>query len=180
MARLGKNSRHMSMLIDDLLGLFHVTRKEMRCGVVDLSAIARAIADELRLSEPDRPVDVRIADGLTETGDAGLLKAALANLFGNAWKFTSRNPEARIDFGVFRREGTPVYFVEDNGAGFDMAYSGKLFAPFQRLHDADEFEGTGIGLATVQRIVHRHGGRVWAEGVVGKGATFYFTLTHDD
>jgi light-regulated signal transduction histidine kinase (bacteriophytochrome) len=166
----------MGVLIDDLLTLARVTRREMHPERVDLSALARAVADELRQRDPERRVTFRIADGLTATGDAGLLQVALENLFGNAWKFTGRQPEATIEFGACERNGRRTFFVRDDGAGFDMAYADKLFGAFQRLHAVDEFPGTGIGLATVQRIVHRHGGRVWAEGAVGRGATFYFTL----
>jgi light-regulated signal transduction histidine kinase (bacteriophytochrome) len=121
-------------------------------------------------------VEFSTEENVAAWADVGLLKVALENLLGNAWKFTSREPEARIEFGVREEGGRPVYYVRDNGAGFDQAYADKLFGAFQRLHAQDEFEGTGIGLATVARIVHRHGGRVWAEGRVGEGATFYFTL----
>ena len=149
----------------------------MRRELVDLSAQTREIAAELGKSQPEREAEFVIADGLTANGDIRLLRLALENLRGNAWKFTSREEKARIEFGSTTLEGRErVYFVRDNGVGFDEAYAGKLFGAFQRLHGPEEFEGTGIGLATVQRIVRRHGGRVWAEGEVGEGATFFFTL----
>jgi light-regulated signal transduction histidine kinase (bacteriophytochrome) len=167
----------MGELIDALLSLTRLTRGEMRRETVDLSAIASEIAEDLRQAQPKRKAEFLITDGLVANGDARLLKVALENLLGNAWKFTGREAHAKIEFGALRHDdGTLAYFVRDNGAGFDEAYAGKLFGSFQRLHGADEFEGTGIGLATVQRIVHRHGGRIWAEGEVGRGATFYFTL----
>ncbi len=129
-------------------------------------------------TQPGRDVEFSLQKGITAEGDARLLRAVLENLLGNAWKFTGKMAKkARIEFGAGEREGEKAYFIRDNGAGFDMAYADKLFGAFQRLHRADEFEGSGIGLATVQRIVHRHGGRVWAEGEVGQGATFYFTLS---
>jgi light-regulated signal transduction histidine kinase (bacteriophytochrome) len=130
----------------------------------------------LQQSEPQRAVELVIPEGLIARGDSRLLGIVFDNLFGNAWKFTSKRDEARIEFGSLQQNGSSTYFVRDNGAGFDMAYSNKLFGVFQRLHVSSEFEGTGIGLATVQRIVRRHGGRVWAEGEVGRGATVYFTL----
>jgi PAS domain S-box-containing protein len=169
-------SQEMAQLIDDMLQLARVTRTEMRREVVNLSSAARAVMSELTHREPDRQVAVNIEDGLTTHGDKRLLKIILTNLLGNAWKFTSREERAEISFGRHQQNGESSYFISDNGAGFDMAYLGKLFGAFQRLHTAGEFEGTGVGLATVQRIVHRHGGRVWAEGAVSKGATFYFTL----
>jgi light-regulated signal transduction histidine kinase (bacteriophytochrome) len=169
-------SQRMAELIEDLLTLSRVTRAELRRGPVDLSALVAAVAAELRQGQPERQVEVVIADGLVTTGDARLLQAVLENLLGNAWKFTSKSDPARIEFGHTIVDGQPTYFVRDNGVGFDMGYADKLFGPFQRLHSADEFEGTGIGLATVQRIIRRHGGRVWAEGEVDQGATFYFTL----
>ncbi len=174
--RVHAASQRMAALIDDLLNLSRVTRGEMHLESVDLSALARTIAAELRKSQPARQVECVIAAGIVANGDAGLLRIALENLIGNAWKFTSKSPRARIEFGVTQREGESVYFVRDDGAGFDMAYAGKLFGAFQRLHAATEFPGTGIGLATVQRIIHRHAGRVWAEGAVEHGAAFFFTL----
>jgi light-regulated signal transduction histidine kinase (bacteriophytochrome) len=170
-------SQRMGQLIDDLLKLSRLTRAEMHHEMVDLSARMRAIATEFQQREPNRRVEFTVAEGAVAKGDTRLLRAALENLVGNAWKFTSKHPRARIEFGVTRRDGEQVYFVRDDGAGFDMAYAGKLFGAFQRLHSMTEFGGTGIGLATVQRIVHRHGGRVWAEGAEEQGATFYFTLS---
>ena len=148
----------------------------MRRETVDLSSLAQMIASEIQQREPERQVEFVIAEGLVAKGDARLLRVVLENLLGNAWKFTAKHPRARIEFGVARRNGQREYFVRDDGVGFDMAYTDKLFGAFQRLHSVTEFEGTGIGLATVQRIIHRHGGRVWAEGAVGQGATFYFAL----
>jgi len=169
-------SQRMGQLIDDLLNLSRLTRSEMHYEEVDLSALAREVATRLQESQLEREVAWVIADGLSARGDAHLLSIMLENLLSNAWKFTGKQPHPRIEVGTLDVEGSVTYFVRDNGAGFDMAYADKLFQAFQRLHQADEFEGTGVGLATVQRIVHRHGGRIWAEGEVGKGATFYFTL----
>jgi PAS domain S-box-containing protein len=169
-------SQRMGRLIDGLLSLSRTTRTEMRPTAVDLSALAHATAGELQKSEPARAVEFAIAPRLRVNADANLVRILLQNLLGNAWKFTHKHAEARIEVGAHEHAGETVYFVRDDGAGFDMAYADKLFGAFQRLHAQTEFEGTGIGLATVQRIVHRHGGRVWAEGAVEKGATFYFTL----
>ena len=174
--RVRAGSQQMGELIDDLLKLSRITRSEMTRGPLDLSAIAPRIADELRQTQPGRDVEFVLQKGITVEGDGQLLRVVMENLLGNAWKFTGKQDKARIEFGTEEREGQKVCFVRDNGAGFDMAYAEKLFGAFQRLHRVDEFEGTGIGLATVQRIIHRHGGRVWAEGAIGKGATFYFTL----
>jgi two-component system sensor histidine kinase/response regulator len=176
LSRIRTSSQEMAQLIDDVLYLSRVTRAELRRQEVDLSALARAIIERLREAEPDRKVDVRIRPGLTTVGDGQLLRIALDNLLENAWKFSAREPEARIEFGVTHLPGEPAYFIRDNGAGFDMSYAGRLFTPFQRLHLSSEFPGTGVGLATVQRIIYRHGGRIWAEGGVGQGATFHFTL----
>jgi two-component system sensor histidine kinase/response regulator len=176
LSRIRTSSQEMAQLIDDVLYLSRVTRAELRRQEVDLSALARAIIERLREAEPDRKVDVRIRPGLTTVGDGQLLRIALDNLLENAWKFSARQPEARIEFGVTHLPGEPAYFIRDNGAGFDMSYAGRLFTPFQRLHLSSEFPGTGVGLATVQRIIYRHGGRIWAEGGVGQGATFHFTL----
>ncbi len=175
--RIRAATQQMASLIDDMLSLSKITRAEMHRRPVDLSATAENIVAELQKSEPERKVVCRIAPGIKASGDAVLLHAVLQNLLGNAWKFTSKRSQPTIEFG--RQPGdadVPVFFVRDNGAGFDMAYAQKLFEAFQRLHTSNEFEGTGIGLATVQRIIQRHGGRVWAEGAVDKGATFYFTL----
>ncbi|HEX6104847.1 MAG TPA: response regulator [Gemmatimonadales bacterium] len=174
--RVRESIREMSQLIDDVLHLARVTRAEVREHEVDLSALVFHALARLREAEPERVVETQIRPGVIVTGDGRLLRVALENLVENAWKFTGRAPAPRIEFGMTHVAGEPTYFVRDNGAGFDMVYAGRLFGPFQRLHRADEFPGSGIGLATVQRIVHRHGGRVWAEGMVGQGATFHFTL----
>ena len=174
--RIHTATAQMGRLIDDLLALSRLSRAEMRTASVDLTDLARAVAAALQQSEPERAVTWDIAPGLTAPGDAALLRVALDNLLGNAWKFTSGHPQARITVGARQEEGETVYFVRDDGAGFDMAYADKLFGAFQRLHTTREFAGTGIGLATVQRIVHRHGGRVWAQGAVEGGATISFTL----
>ena len=171
-----ESAQQMAELIDDLLALSRVTRTELNRGDVDLSALARATIGRLQRAQPDRDLTVTIEDGLRDRGDARLLAVVFDNLIGNAWKFTSKRADARIEVGAITQGGRRAYFVRDNGAGFDMAFAGKLFGVFQRLHAATEFEGTGVGLATVQRVLHRHGGRVWAEGAVDRGATFYFTL----
>jgi len=174
--RVRAATQRMGELIDDMLNLSRVTRSEMRREIVNLSALARTITAELQKTQPERHVEFVIAEGLTVNGDTALLRVALENLLGNAWKFTGKQPRAKIEFGVTQHEGKPAYYARDDGVGFDMTYVDKLFAPFQRLHSTEEFPGTGIGLATVQRIILRHGGKVWAEGAVGKGATLYFTL----
>ncbi len=166
----------MGQMIDDLLNLSHVTRSELRLKPIDLTELAQTIAVELQQAQPERQVEFIIQEGLVANGDPQLLRLALDNLLDNAWKFTGKNTRARIEFGLTQHDGKSAYFVRDDGVGFDMAYADKLFGAFQRLHSTREFEGTGIGLATVQRIIHRLGGHVWAEGEVGKGATFYFTL----
>ena len=174
--RIRAGTRRMGVLIDDLLNLARVTRAEMHRENIDLSKMASDVAKELQAAEPDRRVTVKVGKGLAVDGDNRLVRVALQNLLGNAWKFTSKRPDARIEFGSLRSNGSKAYFVRDNGAGFDQAYAARLFGAFQRLHSMDEFPGTGIGLATVQRIIHRHGGKVWAEGAVNLGATIYFTL----
>lgn len=175
--RVRAGAQRMAELIDGLLTLSRVTRADLHREKVDLSKMAMAIFKDLQRSEPDRRLEITIAAGLVTQGDGRLLQAALENLLGNAWKFTRRKTQARIEFGRTERAvQNGAFFVRDDGDGFDMAYADKLFAPFQRLHRQSEFPGTGIGLATVQRIVYRHGGRIWAEGAVGQGATFYFTL----
>jgi PAS domain S-box-containing protein len=174
--RMRAASQRMGQLIDDLLKLSRLTRRELHREPVDLSAMAAAIAADLQQAQPGRQVQFAIAGEVVAYGDEHLLRVMLENLLGNAWKFTSRQPQARIQFGAEGSGSERLYFVRDDGAGFDMTYANKLFAPFQRLHNVTEFEGSGIGLATVQRIVHRHGGRVWAEGAEGQGATFFFTL----
>jgi light-regulated signal transduction histidine kinase (bacteriophytochrome) len=176
LSRVREASQQMSQLIDDVLYLSRVTRTELREQEVDLSEVAELVVSRLQEGQPNRPVEVKIRPGVVVTGDAQLLKIALENLLQNAWKFTGKQTEPRIEFGLTQTSGEPTYFIRDNGAGFEMTYAARLFGPFQRLHSQQEFPGSGIGLATVQRIIHRHGGKVWAEGLVGQGATFYFTL----
>jgi signal transduction histidine kinase len=176
LGRVRGASQRMGALIDDLLSLSRVTRREMELEDVDISDLARRVAQRLREAEPERAVAVTIAEGLHVRADAGLLEVALENLLNNAWKFTSRVENAHVEFAADGEGADLVYHVRDDGAGFDPTYVGKLFAPFQRLHTASEFPGSGIGLATVRRIIHRHGGRCWAEGKPGAGATVYFTL----
>ncbi len=176
LGRIRAASQRMAQLIDDMLSLSRVTRSEMHRERVDMGAVAQSIAAELRRAQPERKAEFVVSPGLYADGDAHLLRIALENLLRNAWKFSGKKPEARIEFGVKEYDGRSAFFVRDNGAGFDMAYAGKLFGAFQRLHGMKEFPGTGIGLSIVMRIIHRHGGRIWAEGEVEKGATFYFTL----
>ncbi|MHB1190545.1 MAG: MEDS domain-containing protein [Armatimonadota bacterium] len=176
LTRVRQAAQRMGKLIDDMLRLSRVTRAEMHYETVDLSAMAREILSEFQREQPDRKVEIIIHPDIVAEGDLSLLQIALENLLDNAWKFTGRKPVGRIEFGVTHKDGERIYYVRDNGAGFDMAYVDKLFNPFQRLHPETEFPGTGIGLAIVQRIIRRHGGRVWAEGKVDAGATFYFTL----
>ncbi|MBE0619621.1 MAG: PAS domain-containing protein [Burkholderiales bacterium] len=174
--RLSAGAQRMGLLIDDLLKLSRISRQEMRIEPVDLSALAREVADELQAGQPERRVEWIIAPQVSAKGDPGLLRVVLQNLIDNAWKYSSRREFARIEFGVMEKDGKPGYFVSDNGAGFDMAQADKLFGAFQRLHSEAEFPGSGIGLATVARIVHRHGGQVWAQARAGEGASFYFFL----
>jgi signal transduction histidine kinase len=174
--RIRAATQRMGMLIDDLLNLSRMTRAEIHKEAVDLSALAHSVTTGLQESQPERKIDFRIEDRLEANADARLVQVILENLLGNACKFTSKRTSPCIEFGKIRHNGTSAYFVRDNGAGFDAAYANRLFGAFQRLHGASEFPGTGIGLATVQRIVRRHGGQIWAEGAVEKGATFYFTL----
>lgn len=177
LAQVRQASRRMGELIEDLLGLSHVTSREMRRQEVDLSELARGVVAALRKAEPEREVECIIADSVTANGDPQLLRIALENLLGNAWKYTRKHARARIEFGVAAQpDGRRAYFVRDDGAGFDMKHAEKLFTPFKRLHDAADFAGTGVGLATVHRIVSRHGGRIWAESAVERGCTFYMTL----
>ena len=176
MDRIQEASRQMLQLIDDVLYLSKVSRAEVRQQEIDLSGLVESILERLREAEPGRAVEIRIRPGLVVAGDGRLLRIALTNLLENAWKFTARQTPARIELGMTTLGGETTYFVRDNGAGFDMAYVNRLFGPFQRLHLSSEFPGSGVGLATVQRIIHRLGGRVWADGVPGQGATFYFTL----
>ena len=175
--RLRQAGQRMAQLIDDLLMLSKVSRLDINRQPVNLSRMAQVITLELKQSKPERQVTARIEEDVTVNGDARLLRILMENLLANAWKYTGKRQDALIEFGAVYENGENVYFVRDNGVGFDMSYADKLFAPFQRLHRYDEFEGTGVGLATVQRIVHRHGGRIWAESSVGSGATFYFTLS---
>jgi light-regulated signal transduction histidine kinase (bacteriophytochrome) len=174
--RIQANALRMEQLIDDMLRLAQVSREQLSPGPADLSALAKEIVAELREQQPDRQIDVSIADGLVADADPDLMRAALTNLLGNAFKFTGRQPAPRIDFASETQGNEVVYYIRDNGAGFDMAYLGKVFRPFERLHSQDEFPGTGIGLATVHRAIGRHGGRIWAEASVDRGATFFFTL----
>jgi signal transduction histidine kinase len=174
--RIRTASQHMGDLIDDMLRLSRVTRNEIQYEMVDLGEVAREIASELEHKEPGRNVEFVVQEGLVVNGDRKLLRIMMENLMANAWKFTGKHPEARIEFGTTTQDNEKVYFVRDDGAGFDMAYKNKLFAPFQRLHSHDEFPGTGIGTAIVQRIIRKHGGKVWAIAEVEKGATFYFSL----
>ena len=163
----------MGELIDALLALSRLTRAELTRKSVNLTKLANDVVAQIAASEPSRQVNVVVHDGVTAHGDPQLLRAVLENLIGNAWKFVAKRADAKIEIGQHEDRS---FFVRDNGAGFDMAYAGKLFLPFQRLHAATEYPGTGIGLATVQRIIRRHGGKIWAEAAVNEGATFYFTL----
>jgi PAS domain S-box-containing protein len=174
--RIRAATQRMGCLIDDLLNLSRLTRTELHTQIVDISALAHSIATDLQSIEPERKIDLQIEDGLQTTADPGLLRVVLQNLLNNAWKFTSQRPSARIEFGYALVDGTRAFFVRDDCAGFDPAYADRLFGAFQRLHAMTEFPGTGVGLATVQRIVSRHGGRIWAKSAVDCGATFYFTL----
>lgn len=174
--RIRTAARRMGEIINDMLTLAHVARSEMRREQVDLSQLARGVAATLKESQPEREVAIEIDPGAQVQGDSHLLRIVVENLLSNAWKFTSKTPRARIEFKVLEQEGRPVYVVRDNGVGFDPAFSDRLFKPFVRLHSSAEFPGTGVGLATVSRIIGRHGGRVWAEGAPGKGAAVYFTL----
>jgi len=174
--RVRAASQRMATLIDDLLKLARVTRTEMRTERVDLSGMAREIVLDIQRTTPDRQVEFAIAPGLEAQGDSRLLRVVLDNLLRNGWKYTGKQPQPRVEFTAMDENGSRVFVIKDNGAGFDMKYADKLFGVFQRLHSTAEFEGTGVGLATVRRIINRHGGRIWAEGIVDQGATFYFTL----
>ena len=174
--RIADGARRTCDLVDDLLQFSRLARVEISQTSLDLTSMVRGIAADLAAREPNRDVRFVIAEGVKVRGDLALLRAALLNLFENAWKFTRKHSQALIEFGIEESAGGPVYFVRDDGAGFDMEDSARLFNPFQRLHKDSEFEGTGIGLATVERIVRRHGGRIWAEAGVERGATFFFTL----
>ena len=174
--RIDRATRTMAQLIEDLLQLSRATRGELQHAEVDLSRLAQEAVEELRQSDGERAVEVVIQDGVIASGDARLLRIVLDHLLGNAWKFTRKTPQPRIEFGAEAVDNETRYFVADNGVGFDMAQAERLFRPFHRLHTEAEFAGSGIGLATVKRIVSRHGGRVWGEGAEGKGAKFYFQL----
>jgi len=176
LSRIRAAASRMGQLIDDLLELSRLTRSEMGAEAVNLSTLALQIATDLIEQYPGRKVAFDVEDGLTAQGDPRLLRVALTNLLGNAWKYTSQEAEARVEFGRTTYNDRPAFYVRDNGAGFDMAYADKLFGVFQRLHATRDFPGTGIGLATVQRIIQRHGGEIWADGKVNEGATFYFSL----
>ena len=174
--RILQNTARMKEIIDSLLELSRINRCEMKLTAIDLGEVARAILEELQEAEPGRKVEIRVAPNVVTQGDERLLRSALENLLDNSWKFTAKKGNPCIEFGVQSETAETVYFVRDNGAGFNMAHTRHLFGPFQRLHSADEFPGTGAGLATVQRIIARHGGRIWGEGKPGEGAAFYFTL----
>jgi light-regulated signal transduction histidine kinase (bacteriophytochrome) len=174
--RVCRSAERMGRLIEDLLKLSRITRADLHRQSIDLSQLAHSVIAALREREPHRHVDVNITDGIVANCDEGLLRVVLENLLGNAWKFTGKRPDARIEVSALMQNGASVYFVRDNGAGFDMAIAGKLFSAFERLHPSTEFEGTGIGLATVHRIIGRHGGRIWAESEMDRGASFFFSL----
>jgi two-component system sensor histidine kinase/response regulator len=174
--RVQNACRRMGQLIDDLLNLSRVSRGEILHEIVDLGDLAKSILDDLRRNNPGRHVKVTVAADLTASADPKLMRIALENLLSNAWKFTSKQADAAIEIGKTTQGDQQVYYIRDNGAGFDMNYANKLFGAFQRLHSNDDYPGTGVGLATVQRIINRHGGRIWAESAVGKGATFFFAL----
>jgi signal transduction histidine kinase len=174
--RVRAATQRMSALIDDLLNLARVTRSEMKVETMDLAAMAQSIVSELQTGQPERRVEFVIQDGLVVNADPRLMRVVLENLLGNAWKYTSRRDSARVEVGRNGNNGKSTFFVRDDGAGFDPRYATRLFGAFQRLHSAAEFPGTGVGLATVQRIIRRHGGEIWAESEVQKGATFFFTL----
>ena len=174
--RVRAASQRMSQLIDAMLNLARLTRAEIHSQTFDMSAMVKSIFEDLQKMEPDREVECVVANNLLATADPQLIRAVLENLLGNAWKFTRQQPNPRIEFGHGQYKGQAAFFVKDNGAGFDMTYAHKLFGAFQRLHAYTEFPGVGVGLATVHRIIQRHGGQIWPEGAVEEGATFYFTL----
>ena len=176
LARIDKSAQKMNQLIEDLLGLARVASAEVKRAPVDLGEMAKAIAADFQVAMPERHVDFMISEPLVVQGDSNLLRIALQNLLSNAWKYTGIHEHSTIEVGKLVEADATVYYVRDDGIGFDMKYADKLFVPFQRLHAQKDFEGSGIGLATVRRIVNRHGGRIWAEGNSGKGAAFYFTL----
>lgn len=174
--RIRAGTQTMSRLIDDLLRLSRATQGDLHPETLNLSDIVRSVAEEFMEQDPDRKVELKITENIFAQGDGRYLRLAIENLMSNAFKYTAGKETAEIEFGCFEQEGEPVYLIRDNGAGFDMSYADKLFRPFQRLHNVTEFEGSGIGLATVYNIVRRHRGRMWADGAVGRGASFYFTL----
>jgi PAS domain S-box-containing protein len=175
--RIATSARRMGELIDDLLTLSRVSRATIHATSVDLSDMARTIADDFVLATPERNAEIVIQDAVIARGDARLLRIVFENLLGNAWKYTSKQEHTRIEFGcIADAKGSRIFFVRDNGAGFEMEHAAKLFEPFERLHSASQFDGSGIGLATAHRIVGRHRGKIWAEAAAGAGATFYFTL----
>jgi light-regulated signal transduction histidine kinase (bacteriophytochrome) len=174
--RIAATGEQMNAVLSAMLTLYQIQQREMIPRSIDISELVRAVAASLRQREPEREITFVVQENILVYGDMKLLWLALENLLGNAWKFTRGKADARIEFGQIEKEGEPVCFIRDNGAGFNMEYEKKLFAAFQRLHRADEFEGTGIGLASAQRIIMLHGGRIWAEGEEGRGAAFYFTL----
>lgn len=176
LTRIRAASQRIGSLVDDLVSLSRLSRRDMEMETLDLSALAAEVAEGLRAAHPDHSVALAIAPGITGIGDRALVRALLENLLGNAWKYTTPCEDARVEFGVVTSESGSAYMIRDNGVGFDMQYAGKLFGPFQRMHTSEEFPGNGIGLATAAQIVRRHGGRIWGEGAVGQGASFYFTL----
>jgi signal transduction histidine kinase len=175
-ARIRAAAQRMTQLIDDLLRLSRIRAAELHPEPLDLSALVELIMNDIRSVDPARNVEVVIESGLSTEGDPGLLRIALENLLRNAWKFTGKKPSARIEFGRTREGGTPAYFVKDDGVGFDTSYAARICQPFQRFHTTTEFEGTGIGLAIVERIIRHHDGRIWVESEPDRGATFFFTL----
>jgi two-component system, sensor histidine kinase and response regulator len=177
LSRIHDGSEKMNRLIDDLLNLSRISRQEIQRTEVNVSEMAASIVTELREAYPGRIVEVDIKEGITAVADHGLIEVILSNLLGNAWKFTAKTEHSHIEFGTVEHDGKIIYYVNDNGAGFDQQYAGKMFWPFHRLHSEAAFEGTGIGLAIVDRIIRLHGGKVWAEGIEGKGATIYFSLS---
>ena len=177
--RVRKNVRRMTQLIDDLLILSRVTRKEIETSRIDLSALCHEVIEQLRSAQPERTVQFEIEDAISTWGDPGLIRIVMGNLLSNAWKYTSRADGAKISFSATRENGITTYKLQDNGVGFDMKYADKLFEVFQRLHGKDEFEGTGVGLATVKRAINRHHGSIWTKGEQDKGASFFFTLPEE-
>lgn len=176
LVRICRGTRRMADLIDDLLNLSRITISAIEKTDIDLSNIARTVTAQIQESDPGRSVEFNIPNGLEAHGNERLMHVVMENLLGNAWKFTTNNPRAAIKMGSLNKKREKVFYVRDNGAGFNTEYADKLFGAFQRLHKESEFPGTGIGLATVQRIIRKHGGDIWAESEVGKGATFYFSL----